>query len=160
MGRFARRRPLQQAGCALLSLTLALQLALGARHWLAARQPALAGVLRALAHPLGLRVQPYRHIDAIVIDYTGLTRSAADSFQFHYSLRNRAGLPVATPALELTLTDAQGRPLVRRVVSATELGAPDAIAAHSEHSGARTLALARSARPAAVTDYTVEAFYP
>ena len=47
------------------------------------------------------------------------------------------------PAMELTLTDAQDQPLVRRVLMPAELGAaPGVIAAASEWSGSLALAVA------------------
>lgn len=145
---------------AALSLTLVLQVLLSERNWLAARQPALAPALRGLCSAFNCRVEPYQHIDAIVIDNSGFSRAADGSFLFHYTLRNQAGLPVATPALELTLTDARERTLVRRVVSVRELGAPAAIAARGEFSGARTITLSSAANPSAVTGYKLVAFYP
>lgn len=148
--------------CALaaLTLTLVLQVLISERNWLAARQPALAPALRGLCSVFNYRVEPYQHIDAIVIDNSGFSRAEDGSFLFHYTLRNHAGLPVATPALELTLTDAQERALVRRVISVQELGAPASIAARGEYSGARSITLGSAANPSAVTGYKLLAFYP
>lgn len=148
--------------CALaaLTLTLVLQVLISERNWLAARQPALAPALRGLCSVFNCRVGPYQHIDAIVIDNSGFSRAEDGSFLFHYTLRNHAGLPVATPALELTLTDAQERALVRRVISVQELGAPASIAARGEYSGARSITLGSAANPSAVTGYKLLAFYP
>ena len=145
---------------AALMLTLVLQVLMSERNWLAARQPALAPALRGLCGIFNCSVGPYQHIDAIIIDNSGFSRAEDGSFQFHYTLRNQADLPVATPALELTLTDAQERPLVRRVISAQELGAPVSIAARGEFSGARTITLSTTANPSAVTGYKLVAFYP
>ncbi|MBR6975836.1 MAG: zinc-ribbon domain-containing protein [Ottowia sp.] len=145
---------------AALALTLVLQMLISERNWLAARQPALAPALRGLCGVFNCSVGPYQHIDAIVIDNSGFSRAADGSFLFHYTLRNQAGLPVATPALELTLTDAHERPLVRRVVTVRELGAPVSIPARGEYSGARTLRLSTTANPSAVTGYKLVAFYP
>ena len=145
---------------AALTLTLVLQVLISERNWLAARQPAFAPALRGLCGVFNCRVGPYQHIDSIVIDNSGFSRAADGSFLFHYTLRNQANLPVATPALELTLTDVQERPLVRRVLTVHELGAPASIAARGEHSGARTLRLSTTANPSAVTGYKLVAFYP
>lgn len=145
---------------AALSLTLVLQVLISERNWLAARQPALAPALRGLCSVFNCRVGPYQHIDAIVIDNSGFSRAADGSFLFHYTLRNQANLPVATPALELTLTDMQERTLVRRVLGVHELGAPASIPARGEFSGARTITLSTTANPSAVTGYKLLAFYP
>jgi hypothetical protein len=69
-------------------------------------------------------------------------------------------MPIATPALELVLTDAQDRQLVRRVVSAAELGAPVTLAARDEFSGVRTLTVADSSVSPLITGYRLMTFYP
>ena len=135
-------------------------MALDRRDWLAARAPQLAPALQALCAPLGCRVQPYRQLEAIVIDSSAFNRAGAGSFRFSVTLRNAADLPVASPALELTLTDAQDQPLLRRVVTAAELGAPPALPARGEFSGASTLTVGDAASPGAVVGYRLTAFYP
>ena len=69
-------------------------------------------------------------------------------------------MPVATPSLELTLTDAQDQALVRRVVSAAELGAPPALAARGEFSGTNALTVTSVSNPSAIVGYRLMAFYP
>ena len=144
----------------LLVLALLLQAALTRRDWLAAREPALAPLLQTLCRPFGCALAPYRLLDAIVIDSSSFNRATAGSFRFSVTLRNQADLPVATPALELTLTDLQDQALLRRVLSAAELGAPDALAAHAEFSAQRVVTLAPDAPAGAVTGYRLTAFYP
>lgn len=144
----------------LLLLGLIGQAALSRRDWLAAREPGLAPMLNTLCAPLGCRVQPYRQLNAIVIDSSAFNRSGANSFRFSITLRNASDLPVASPALELTLTDAQDQPLVRRVVAAADLGAPPSLAAHGEFSGVSVLTVGDAANPGAVVGYRLVAFYP
>ncbi len=147
---------------ALLALLLALllQAVASRRDWLAAREPRLAPVLQALCQPLGCQLAPYRQLEAIVIDSSAFNRATATSFRFSVTLRNLADLPVATPALELTLTDLQDQPLVRRVLGPAELGAPPALAAHGEFSASHVITLNASAASTAVTGYRLMAFYP
>ncbi len=144
----------------LLALGLALQLVLSRRDWLAARQPALAPALQMLCQPWGCGIRPYRLPDAIVIESSTFMRTGANSFRFSVTLRNSADLPVAAPALELTLTDTQEQVLLRRVLSAAELGAPPALAARGEFSGNHTLTVDDSANPAAIVGFRLLAFYP
>ena len=143
-----------------LALGLGLQVALGQRDWLAARHPQLAPALAALCRPLGCAVQPYRRLDAIVIDSSSFNREGPDAFRFSLTLRNSADLPVATPALELALTDVQDQVLVRRVVHPADLGAPAALAARGEFSGASALTVADASQPSAIVGYRLNAFYP
>ena len=144
----------------LLLLGLALQVTLSRRDLLAARQPGLVPLLETLCAPLGCHIQPYRQLDAIVIDASAFNRVSPNSFRFSVTLRNSADLPVASPALELTLTDAQDQALVRRVVTPAELGAPPALAARGEFSGVNSLTVADLANPGAVVGYRLTAFYP
>ena len=144
----------------LLLAALALQWVLGQRDWLAAREPALAPALQGLCQVAGCEIAPYRQLETIVIDSSAFNRLGADAFRFSVTLRNTADMPVATPALELTLTDAQEQPLVRRVVSATELGAPPALAARGEFSGTSALTVTSVSNPSAIVGYRLMAFYP
>ncbi len=143
-----------------LALALAVQVTLGQRDWLAAREPRLAPLLQRLCEPLGCTLSPYRLLDAIVIDSSSFNRASGDDFRFSVVLRNSADLPVATPSLELVLTDAQDQPLIRRVFTAGELGAPQTLAARGEFSGARAFTVADPAVSPDITGYRLIAFYP
>jgi hypothetical protein len=153
-------RGAQWLALVVLALGLALQWGLSRRDWLAAREPALAPALQLMCQVLGCRLEPYRQLEAIVIDSSAFNRVDQHAFRFSVTLRNTADMPVATPALELTLTDVQDQPLVRRVVSAVELGAPAALAARGEFSGVSALTLADDAQPSAIVGYRLMAFYP
>ena len=160
---FWRSRPMRTAlGISALVLVLALlmQVALSRRSWLAAHVPALAPVLTTLCQPLGCTVPAYRDLDAIVIDSSAFNRSGPSSFRFTVTLRNQSDVPVATPSLELTLTDALEQPVVRRVVDASELKAPATLAARGEFAGANALVLTGVDNASAIAGYRLMAFYP
>lgn len=144
----------------LLLLGLGLQWMLSRRDWLAAREPRLSPVLQALCQPLGCSLAPFRMPEAIVIDSSAFVRVNANTFRFSVTLRNMADMPVAMPALELTLTDAQDQALVRRVVGPAELGASDTLAARGEFSATSALTVTDSPNPSAITGYRLMAFYP
>ena len=143
-----------------LLVGLLLQAVWSRRDWLAAREPRLAPMLQALCQPLGCELAPYRLLGAIVIDSSSFNRATAGSFRFSVTLRNQADMPVAAPALELTLTDLQDQPLVRRVLSAAELGAPPALAAHGEFNASHVIMVNPGAAATAITGYRLMAFYP
>lgn len=143
-----------------LALVLASQLAVQHRDWLAARHPGLTGTLNRLCQPFDCVVQPWRGSDAVVIDNSSFTRASEHSFRFTLTLRNTAHMPVATPALELILTDANQQTLLRRVVLPHELELPPTLAARSEFETQSLINLARAARPEAVVNYRLMAFYP
>ena len=147
-------------GAVLLLAALGMQVALTHRSWLAAHAPATAPALNALCAPLGCTVAPYRDLDAILIDSSAFNRTGAASFRFTVTLRNSSAVAVATPALELTMTDAMEQPVVRRVVSAAELYAPPTLGARGEFAGASALDLVGVDNASAITGYRVVAFYP
>ncbi len=99
----------------LLSALLAGQWALHQRSWVAARYPALKPLLVQACGVLGCTVEPLRRIDAIVIDSATLVRRLGQFHSFDIVLQNTADLPLAAPALELSLTDASDRVIARRV---------------------------------------------
>lgn len=161
--RAARQRaPLRLGPLALLALLLlallAAQIGLHYRDRIAAAWPATRPLLLAACGALGCEVQAPRRIDSLHVDSSGLAR-IHDSALHRLSLvvRNKAPTPVRMPAVELTLTDAQGLTLARRVFTAAELGQPAMrIDAGAEASLQATLDLGERR----VAGYTVELFYP
>jgi len=156
----ARVRALLWLLLVLLAAGLALQVALSRRDWLAAAYPSTEPALRLLCRVAGCAVGPYRHLDGMVVESSSFTRAGDNVYQLTVTLRNNAALPVAMPALDLTLNNTQGQPVLRRVITPAELGAPDRLAAGGEFAGAARLTLASLPDGAAVTGYRVEAFYP
>lgn len=137
---------------------LAVQLGLEYRDLVAARFPTLRPVLQAVCEPLGCRIGPAHVIDSLVVESSGLVRVEKSSvYRLSVALRNRAALEVALPALELALTDSQGKLVARRVLSASELGVnTTTLGAGRELQLQATL----QAATAPVAGYTIELFYP
>jgi predicted Zn finger-like uncharacterized protein len=159
------RRPFVRLVLALLVLLLGALLAGQAayqdRDRLALARPELRPALERMCDLLGCRIGPPRQIEAIVIDSSGFNRLRNDTYRLTFTLRNSAGVPVAVPAMELTITDAQDQTVARRVLLPAELGAPaDAtIAAGGDWS--RTVGVALSnASASRVAGYRLLAFYP
>lgn len=115
-----------------LGLVLLVQWALHERDPLAARHPALAPLLAQLCEPLGCSVGPVQRIDAVVIDSSTLVRRLGNFYAFDVVLKNNADIPLAVPALELSLTDTRDSVMARRVFLPQELpGAPRVLPARS-----------------------------
>jgi predicted Zn finger-like uncharacterized protein len=156
------RHPGVRAGLAVLALAafagLGWQVHLSQHDWLVARWPALRTPVAQLCAWSGCQIEPPRRIESLAVESSGLTRAgAAGTYKLTAVLRNRDRLPLRTPAIDLTLTDATGRVISRRVLDAAELGAPQpSIAAGGELALAATL----RTREAAVVGYTIEIFYP
>jgi len=118
------RRPLVRAMLSLTALMLAAvllaQWAHHERHRLLAWQPPLEPVLRLMCAPPDCEIGPVRRIDDIVIDSAALVRRLGNFYSFDIVLKNRSDVPLAVPALELTLTDTRDQTIARRVFLPTE----------------------------------------
>ena len=160
--RHPRVRTSMGVGAALLGLLLAGQVVFQHRDRLASQVPALQPALAALCGALTCRLGPPRHIESITIESSAFTRVRADAFRLSLTLSNQADLALAMPALELTLTDLQDQPVLRRVLQPADLGPETAssLAARTEWTTTLTLAIAPGANPARIVGYRVLAFYP
>jgi len=140
---------------------LAGQVAVHERNRLAAAQPALRPWLAGLCQALACRIQPPRQIEAIAIDSSSFNKLRPETYRLQVTLRNQSASEVAMPALELTLTDSQDQPVVRRVFLPAELGASRAaLAGAAEWSGSAALGLADNSLGSRIAGYRLLAFYP
>jgi len=105
-------------GCVTAVGVLAGQGAYAYRGELALLWPESAPWLAAACHELRCSIPLPQHVDLIGIESSELApeRGGAGVLTLAGVLRNRARFAQAHPALELTLTDAQDRPLARRVL--------------------------------------------
>lgn len=160
---FWSSRPVRMAfgvAALLLAVALLLQLAHHERNRLAAAQPALRPALDAMCEVLRCTVGPARQIESLVIDGSSFNKVRGDAYRLSVTLRNQGAVPVATPAVELTLTDSQDQPVLRRVLFPTDLGAQPTLPAGGEWSSGLTIAVLGNATAARVAGYRVFAFYP
>ena len=103
------------------ALVLIFQLSLVTRNWLAVRVPALAPTLSFLAGAAGLTVELPRNLSALTIESFDVQATArADTLAVSAILRNRSNHAVQWPALELTLTGADGKAILRKILTPTE----------------------------------------
>lgn len=158
------RRPLVRAPLGLaagvLLVALALQIAVQERDRIAAAQPGLKPLLQQLCEPLKCTVGPSRQIEAVVIDGSTFSKLRADAYRLNFTLRNQAPTDIAMPAIELTLTDSQDQPVVRRVLTPADLGVPSGtLAAGADWSGNFAMSVAGNGT-GRIAGYRVLAFYP
>ena len=145
-------------GSSALLAALVLQVSLQFHDSLAARWPSLRGPLAALCEAADCSLEPPRQLDAVSVDSSGLTRASdnSDAYRLSLVLRNRAEFPVAPPSVELSLTDANGQLVSRRVFAPSEFNAaPASLAPLAETP--MNLMLATGER---ISGYTIEIFYP
>ena len=109
------RRRVLGAGSALLVLALAVQGVVTFRNVLAARHPQTKPLLAFACAVVGCKIELPAQIDALSVETGELQLLGANTFSFTTLLRNQANLVQAWPHLELALTDANDKPLVRRV---------------------------------------------
>jgi predicted Zn finger-like uncharacterized protein len=159
------RRPAVRALLVLLLLALAgllaVQWAVHERDRLAALRPELRPLLVAACEPLACEVAAVRQIESIVIDSSSFNRLRSDAYRLSFTLKNQGGFEVALPAMELTLTDSQDQPVVRRVLLPPELGgATRVIAAGADWSTTLALNVAANGSAGRIAGYRLLAFYP
>lgn len=156
------RRPWVRAAlasaCLVAGLALAGQWMLAQRDLLAARSPALKPLLSTACTALGCQVRAPRALEALRVESSGVARvERSDLYRLSVALRNTRTHEVALPAIELALTDTQGRLIARRVLRAGELGArTGAVAGGAELTLQGTLQVGSGT----VAGYTIELFYP
>lgn len=168
--RQARRRELWRTPAMRVLMVLALfvlaallagQVAWQDRDRVALEYPALRPYLARMCEVVGCRLGPPRSIDAVAIETSSFNKLRGDTYRLNVTLKNLASTPVATPTLELTLTDAQDQAVVRRVLQPGEFAPGVAsLAARSDWSTSLAVAVNANAAGGRVAGYRVLAFYP
>ncbi len=144
--------------CGVLLLALAGQVAHHFRDLIAATYPQTRPALAALCEMAGCRIEPLRRIDAIVIESSALTSApTGNAIRLSVVLRNRGTLPLAMPAIDLSLTDPGGQLLARRALLPADFGKADATLAANAETPLQLVLAVEGRRP---SGYTVEPFYP
>ncbi len=154
-----RKQPTLWRGLGLfLGVLLVLQLALAWRDTLAARAPALEPVLAAACRLFGCQVEAPRQMSALALEGSNLRqRGGNGGYELLVALRNRSGGAVMMPSFELTLTDSQGQPVIRRVLTPQEFGLRDPRLGPAGEVSLQALLDVNDRR---IAGYTVEIFYP
>jgi len=105
------------AGAIALLVLLFAQGTLTFRNALAARFPAAKPALVSSCAVFGCRVELPAQADNLAIETGELTTLGGGAYSFTTELRNTGATAQAWPSLELALTDANDKPLVRRVIA-------------------------------------------
>ncbi|MDP9912111.1 putative Zn finger-like uncharacterized protein [Variovorax boronicumulans] len=148
----------------LAALVLIVQVVRHERDGIVARQPNLRPALSALCQYTGCELAALRQIGDIVIEGAAFARekSGGNDYRLSFTLRNAATVPLAMPAIELSLLDTQEQAVVRRVLTPVDYGAPGVLAARADRAASLPLTLSASEAAALppIAGYRVEAFYP
>ncbi len=104
-------------------LGLLFQLALHFKDTWVAHEPRLKPLVSSICQWAGCQISPLQKADAMVIDHASVDlMSEGSGWRLELNLRNTSTLPVASPWVELTLTDAQDKALMRKVFNPAETG--------------------------------------
>jgi len=151
------RMSLAALACVFL-LILMLQTMHQFRDGLAARWPSAKPLLEAWCALASCKIEAPRRIEDISVESTALARAATpDSFKLSVALRNRGTLTLALPSVDLSLTDAAGQLVARRVLTPRDFRAPSSLILPGAESALQLVLTTGNSR---VTGYTVEIFYP
>ena len=148
---------------ALAAVLLVVQVLHQERDLIAARQPSMRPVLAAVCGLTGCELSALRQIGDITIDGASFAREkVGDAYRLNFTLRNAASVPLAMPAVELSLLDMQERAVVRRVLMPSEFGAPSVLPPRAERTASLPLALGGpdAAALPPVAGFHLLAFYP
>jgi predicted Zn finger-like uncharacterized protein len=139
------------------AIVLLLQVGHHFRDALAAQWPSTRPVLAAWCRSAGCALEAPHRIDDVAIDTNSLTRAVGlDAFVLAMTLRSRSHVALATPWIDLSLTDGDGRLIARRALSPHDLGAANVLQPGAE----ATLQVMLNTIDYRVAGYTVVIFYP
>lgn len=116
-----RHRKAWAVACVLAAVVLAAQLLMAFRSEVLMRWPQAQPIYAQVCERLGCTVNWPTQSDQIAVLASDLqVLPGRSAYELNVTLRNRAPFPQALPALEVTLTDARGQVITRKVVSAAE----------------------------------------
>mgnify|MGYP002135227628 CR=1 FL=1 len=147
--------------CGALISALLLQVVVHERDRIVATEPSARPALEQLCGYLKCRIEPLRQVDAIAIDSSAFTKVRSDVYRLSFVLKNTAQTPVATPAVELTLTDMQDQAVVRRVFTTVDFGKQTTVLEPgAELAASVPLSVKQGAGHEKISGYRLLTFYP
>lgn len=138
-------------------LTLGLQALHAWRHDIATHMPAARPLLQGWCALAACRVEPLRRIGALSVESSQLTEAGGTVYRLELVIRNRADIALMMPTIDLTLSNAGGAPMARRVIEMTEFGVRARVLAARQ---TLTVQANLNAGSSEVAGYTIELFHP
>jgi predicted Zn finger-like uncharacterized protein len=131
------------------------------REKLAAAYPSLKPVLQRICAPIGCSVKALQRIDALTLDAAAFQKISEDTYRLTFVIKNQSVLMLALPSVELTLTDVQDQPVIRRVLTPAELfDSSVELGDGSDRAVIRLIQIKQSELLQRVVGYRLLAFYP
>ncbi|HSV70624.1 MAG TPA: zinc-ribbon and DUF3426 domain-containing protein [Methylibium sp.] len=148
----------------LLCAGLAVQVGLHFRDAFAARWPEARPALAALCEALACEIGPLRRVAALSVEASGLAPGdGSDTYRLTLTLRNRDSVVLATPSVDLSLTDLRGDVIARKVLGPADLQqlpADRPLGSGLDAASETPVEVLFTLRGPRVSGYTVELFYP
>jgi Protein of unknown function (DUF3426) len=119
--------------------------------------------LQQACAPLGCEIKAFRQIESISVESSSFNKTKGDAYLLSFVVINSADIQLAKPAIELTLTDSQDLPVLRRVLLPQDLDPLGGLLSpHGEWVGRHGLSLGSVGAEAEsrITGYRLLAFYP
>ena len=151
-----RRRWPSVFGLCALALGLLAQWIWIERFALVARFPAMDSHFQRICSAWACESPNARDLQGVVIDTSSFIQRD-DAFELQWLVRNATEQTVLMTALEVTLEDVQGKPVVRRVFFPADLDAPKVLTPGQVWPGIMRLTVSGDT---AVTGYRILSFYP
>ena len=151
-----------------LATMMLIQVGVQHRDQLVTQAPQSRPLVQAICDQFGCQLGQLRKIDAVIIDGSTFTKLGLDTYKLNFSIKNLGSVAVVMPSLEVTLTDTQDQPLLRRVLLPAQFGAGGSLLSPGvDFAGSVTIDLSvetaqrnGAAAPSRVTGYRLLAFYP
>jgi predicted Zn finger-like uncharacterized protein len=112
---------------------------------------------------LGCDIKAFRQIESISVESSSFNKTKGDAYLLSFVVTNSADIQLAKPAIELTLTDSQDLPVLRRVLLPQDLDPQGGLLSpHGEWVGRHGLSLSSVGADAEsrIAGYRLLAFYP
>lgn len=156
------QRPAARISLSLLALLLLSALLLQAGHHfrdsLAVLHPELRPTLLAACAFSGCEIKPRQHIESIGVESNALNQvGSGNHYQLMVGLRNKADSDVATPWIDVSLTDSAGALVAKRVLGPLDFKTDKTVMPGGSELVLQAVLSTGNAR---VSGYSVEIFYP
>ena len=159
------RKAVQIAGyllAAVLALLVLMQLAWWQREAVMVYMPGTRALYSDICTEVGCTFTPPRYVAGLQIESSGLRQvDGPHKLELKLMLRNRADVPLAYPALELTLLDDKSDVAIRRVLWPQDYARPGTIFAIGlPPQSAQPVVVRLDTGDAVAANYRVQVFYP
>lgn len=147
----------------LLTSGLLAQVVHNERNRLASIDLRVRDALQQACAALDCEIKAYRQIESISVESSSFNKTKGDAYLLSFVVTNSADIQLAKPAIELTLTDSQDLPVLRRVLLPQDLDPQGGLLSpHGEWVGRHGLSIGGVGADAEsrIAGYRLLAFYP